>query len=391
MRSAEFEEHLMKNIVPFWNKLMDIENGGFFGYVDGNVCIDKKADKGVILCNRILWFYSNISMAGFPSLLKYADHAFNFLKDKCYDREYGGVYWSLSYDGVPRDVIKHTYNQAFAIYSLASYYQACDRKNEEAISLALTLFDLIEVKCKDEGGYLEAFERDFTPASNEKLSENGVMASRTMNTLLHVLEAYTELYKATDSEKVKTALLQVLKLFKEKIFDDKLGICKVFFDYDYNSLIDLESYGHNIEASWLLDRCLETINDDSLRCEYESVSEKLAKTVYKNAYEFQNGLNNEREDNIIRRNKIWWVQAEAVIGFYNLYQKTKEEKYAKAAEDIWDYIKTHMIHEASGEWIEEVSEDGTIRPNQALVHPWKCPYHNGRMCLEMIRRLYNEG
>lgn len=392
MEKEEFRKHLKESIIPFWNKLVDRDYGGFYGFADANGIADKKADKGVILCNRILWFYSNCYMLlGDRELLEYARHCFNFLADYCYDKKYGGVYWSVEYNGTPKDVIKHTYNQAFAIYSLSSYYLASNKECTKAIEMAMSLYALIESSCRDEKGYLEAFERDFAPSSNEKLSENGVMAHRTMNTLLHILEAYTELYRATGNERVKSTLLVVLKLFKKKIFDKNAGICKVFFDYDYKSLIDLESYGHNIEASWLLDRSLEVIDDASLWLEYRSLSEKLAKTAYENAYEYQNGFNNEREGNLIRRNKIWWVQAEAVIGLYNLYQKIRDEKYVKAAEDVWDYINLYVIQKDSGEWIEEILEDGTSRPNQALAHPWKCPYHNGRMCIEMIRRMENEG
>lgn len=195
MEAKVFKEHLEKNLIPFWNKLKDEENGGFYGYVGSDGKPDTKSVKGIILNSRILWFYSTAyQLLKKTELLEMADHAYKFLTDFCFDSQYGGVYWSVNYDGTVCDDTKHTYNQSFAIYALSAYYQASGKK--DALNMAYVLYRVIEEKCRDENGYLEAFRRDFTPSSNEKLSENGVLAERTMNTLLHVLEAYSELYKA---------------------------------------------------------------------------------------------------------------------------------------------------------------------------------------------------
>ena len=188
----QIEKHLRKKLIPFWEEMADWHLGGFYGYLGYNLELDRQAVKGVILNSRILWFFSNAYLTlKEPELLKYAEHAYLFLRDFCLDRECGGVYWSLTCDGKVEDETKHTYNQAFAVYALSSYYAAGG--SEEALRLAYELYELIETRCRDEGGYGEAYSRDFVPASNEKLSENGVMAERTMNTLLHVFEAYTEL------------------------------------------------------------------------------------------------------------------------------------------------------------------------------------------------------
>ena len=221
MEAKEFREHLVNDLIPFWNRLKDEKYGGFYGYVDGDGGIDEKKEKGVILNSRILWFYSAAySLLGEETLLSMASHAYRFLKDCCLDTEYGGVYWSVSYDGKPLDTTKHSYNQAFAIYALSAYYMASGER--EALSLAYDLYRLIEEKCRDEGGYLEAFARDFSPAQNDKLSENGVMADRTMNTLLHVMEAYTQLCQADPAEEVKTSLREILAIVREKIYNPKL-------------------------------------------------------------------------------------------------------------------------------------------------------------------------
>lgn len=414
MESKSFRNHLEKDLIPFWNKLQDRENGGFYGYADCEGNPDRTSVKGVILHSRILWFYASAcQLLRQPKLLEMADHAYSFITEQCFDNQYGGVYWSINYDGSVCDDTKHTYNQAFAIYALSAYYRASRRK--EALDLAYALYRVIEGKCRDDAGYLEAFHRDFTPASNEKLSENGVMAERTMNTLLHVLEAYTGLHQADQSAEVEASIRNILSIFREKIYDPDKQICDVFFDAEYHSLIDLESFGHNIETSWLIDRaCLALkgsaqtepaqegseyrnapkipTHENTPTCgkQIRSMTDGLAAAAYRNAYDrLQHGLNNEREGNRIDRQKIWWVQAEAVVGFYNAWQKDrKKTEYLETAEAIWQFIQQSVIDPKNGEWIESVPPDGQKPdPAQALVHPWKCPYHNGRMCMEMIERL----
>lgn len=412
MEVKTFKNHLENDIIPFWNKMKDETNGGFYGYADCNGMPDKKSVKGAILNNRILWFYSSAYMLLHkPELLKMADHAYKFLTDYCYDSQFGGVYWSVNYNGTASDDIKHTYNQAFAIYALSAYYQASHRK--DALDLAYAIYHTIEEKCKDKNGYLEAFNCDFTPTSNEKLSENGVMAQRTMNTLLHVMEAYCELYRAglsaqadnsgcadlskqaaasdgiTLSNQVPDSIRYIFRLIREKIYDYDKQIFDVFFDLDYNSLIDLESFGHNIEASWLIDRGCQILNDKTLTNKMQPIITGLANSAYHNAYDkIQHALSNEREGNKIDRHKIWWVQAEAVTGFYNAYQiEPHKTEYLQASEEIWQFIQEYVIDKKSGEWIESIPADNKADPSQALAHSWKGPYHNGRMCMEMIKRL----
>lgn len=388
MEAIEFRKHLEHDIIPFWNKLKDAEHGGFYGQVDGAGVPKMDAVKGVILNNRILWFYSTAYCTlKDPNLLKMADHAYRFLVDHCLDSQYGGVYWSVNYDGTPCEDMKHTYNQAFAIYALSAYYAASGSK--EALSFAYMLYRMIESRCRDEGGYLEAFNRDFSPTSNEKLSENGVMAERTMNTLLHVLEAYSELYRVDGFSKVGDSLKEILFLFKEKVYNPDKQICEVFFDHEYRTLIDLESYGHDIEASWLIDRACEVLKDESLQREMSPVIDGLAAAVYRNAIDEECGaVNNEREHTEVDRQKIWWVQGESVVGFYNAYGRTPQEtKYGSAAEDVWTFIKERVIDKKSGEWYETIPYHGEADVTAPLAHPWKCPYHNGRMCMEMMKRL----
>lgn len=385
MFATEIKEHLVNDLIPFWQGLKDEENGGFYGYLSYDLKLDKKAVKGCILNSRILWFFSNAYMVlGDPSLLESATHAYQFLKEHCVDDEFGGVFWSLTYDGKPEDTTKHTYNQAFSIYALASYYDAS--KNPEALEIAWKLYDLVESKCKDEYGYLEAFTRSFEPEENDKLSENGVIAEKTMNTLLHVFEAYTELYRVTKEEKVAKQIRFMMDLIKDKVFNKEIGRQEVFFDRTWNTLIDLYSYGHDIETAWLVDRGLEVLDDKAYTNMLSPITKIITENIYNRAY-IDHSLVNESENGVVDTTRVWWVQAEAVVGFLNGYQKQGDKKFLDASVDIWNYIKKYFIDKRNGsEWFWSVKEDHTP-DEKPIVEPWKCPYHNGRMCFEVLRRM----
>ncbi|WP_251388839.1 AGE family epimerase/isomerase [Mediterraneibacter agrestimuris] len=386
MLKAEVKEHLKNDIIPFWQGMKDEVYGGFYGYLGFDLKLDKEAVKGCILNSRILWFFSNAYMIlGEKSLLESARHAFLFLKEHCVDRQYGGVYWSLNYKGEPDDTTKHTYNQAFAIYALSSYYDAS--RDEEALEIAHSLYNLVETKCKDEYGYLEAFSRNFEPVDNDKLSENGVLAEKTMNTLLHVFEAYTELYRVAGEAFVADNLRFMLDIIADKVYNPELGRQEVFFDRTWNTLIDLYSYGHDIETAWLVDRGLGVLGDAVYTAKLTPITKTITENIYNRAY-IDHSLVNEAENGVVDTTRVWWVQAEALVGFLNGYQKSPEQKkYQKAAEDIWDYIKNNLIDKRTGsEWFSELDKDR--KPiGKPIVEPWKCPYHNGRMCFEVIRRL----
>ena len=386
--ASDVKKHLTEKIIPFWKSLRDDEYGGYYGWLDYDLKLDRKAVKGCILNSRILWFFSNAYLLlGEKDLLREAAHAFRFLKDYCVDRENGGVFWSLTFDGQPEDTTKHTYNQAFAIYALSSYYDASG--DGEALELARDLYRVIETKCRDEYGYLEAFNIRFEPEENDKLSENGVMAEKTMNTLLHVFEAYTEFYRVTKASEVADDLRFMLGLIAEKVYNPALGRQEVFFDRTWNSLIDLYSYGHDIETAWLVDRGLDVLDDASFKKRLRPITKEITKNIYERAYT-GHSLVNEAENGVVDTTRVWWVQAEAVVGFLNGWQRMPEhQEYLEAAEDIWNYIKEKVVdHREGSEWFWAVAEDGAPL-EKPIVEPWKCPYHNGRMCIEVIRRTQN--
>lgn len=381
----EIKNELENHIVPYWEDLKDDEYGGFCGYKGFDLVPDKKADKGVILHSRILWFFSACyEVLGNEKYRALAEHAYDYVKKYCVDYDLGGVYWMTTFDGKPADDMKHTYNIAFAVYALSAYCNATGDK--EALSLAERLFDDIETKTPDEYGCREAFTRDWKLADNEALSENGLHAEKTMNSVLHLIEAYTELYRADKSERVAAALKKQLSIVENKIYDYDNNALRVFFDGKFDVIGDIHSYGHDIEASWLTDRAVETLGDEELIKKFNALDIRLAENIYNIAPE-NGALNNERENDKIDRKRVWWVQAEGVVGFMNAYQHSGDEKYLKAALDIWDYIKENVVDKREGgEWYSEVSFEGKPHDWKEETGPWKCPYHNGRMCLEMIKR-----
>ncbi len=390
MMVNEVRTHLTDVIIPFWKKLRDNEYGGYYGWLDYDLHLDKKAVKGCILNSRITWFFSNAYLLlKDKSLLDEAEHGFRFMKEYCMDKENGGIYWSIHYDGTPADTIKHTYNQAFCIYALASFYDASG--NEEALEMAYDLFHIIEERCTDKIGYLEAFDKEFNAIDNEKLSENGVIADKTMNTLLHVFEAYTELYRVTKEEAVKERLEWIMDTFADKVYNPERHRQEVFFDANMNSILDLHSYGHDIETAWLIDRGVEVLGEKAYEEKMYPITRDLTAQIYKIAFD-GHSLNNECEKGVVDTSRIWWVQAETVIGFLNGYQRDPSKKeYLLAAKSEWEYIEQYIWDKREGsEWFWEVDTNGEPASRKPIVEPWKCPYHNGRMCMEVIRRAINE-
>lgn len=380
----ECKKELTGRILPFWNKLRDDENGGFYGSMNNDLEVDKKADKGVILHSRILWFYSSCYRVFKDDyLLENAKHAYEFLK-KCVDKEQGGVYWMMTYDGKPADTMKHTYNQAFAIYALSTYYLAS--QDGSALKLAFELFDTVEEKCTDDIAYMEAFSKDWKLVPNDALSENGLMADKTMNTVLHLIEAYTVLFEASRDHRVEERLLFLLEITKTKIFNSEKNCLRVFFDRELNEIGDIHSYGHDIEASWLIDRACEVLGNTRVQAEWRFIDLRIARNIYEIA--FENGaVNNERENDKIDKKRIWWVQAESVVGFINAFQNDGDTKYLDAAKTVFNWIITKQADKRKdSEWWGEVTFEGEPMQTVAMVNPWKCPYHNGRMCIEVINR-----
>ena len=401
--NPEIMKELTDHIIPFWTGLSDDTYGGWYGYLSYDLVLDKEAEKGCILNSRITWFFANAYMLlGYESRLNQAKRGYSFMMKHMIDRDYGGVYWSVDRKGIPVDTTKHVYNQAFAIYALSSYYDATG--DMSALGEALTLFHLIEDKCRDADGYLESFSRTFEVTGNDKLSENGVNAKRTMNTLLHVIEGYTELYRVSGYTEVGDRLADALMILAERIYDAKRNRMDVFFDMEYRSLIDLYSYGHDIETGWLADRALDVLECNGPKvmsaagtdkcnskryektvAELRPILVNLRRNVFKVAFD-GNSLPLECEAGKVDTRRVWWVQAETVVGMVNGYRRDGCREYLEAAKSEWNYIKNYIIDKRPGsEWYWVINEDATPVEGEPIVEPWKCPYHNGRMCIEVLK------
>lgn len=375
-------KHLTEKILPFWMGLRDVRNGGWFGRMDDELHVYEDAPKGCILNSRILWTFATAARVTGSEVYKaYALSALEQLA-RFEDAENGGVFWSVTAEGKPDDLTKHTYCQAFAIYGLAAWVRLTG--DEAALAKAMKLFEVIEHRCSDEGGYGEAYNADFSPQSNEKLSENNIVAVRTMNTLLHVLEAYAELYRACADEAVRRAGVVCLERFINVMYSAEKHRLEVFYDKDYNSMVDYQSYGHDIEGSWLIWDAAKTLLPEEERAPYMAMCLELADSVYSRAFTSR-GVHNELIEGELHRERVWWVQAEAVLGFTNAYELTGDEKYAEAAAAVWAFILGNVVDKRPGsEWLWYCDENGNRIPGKDMAGEWKCPYHNGRMCLRLM-------
>ncbi len=389
----DVKNHLETKIIPFWNKMIDRENGGFYGEVDENLNILKEAEKGGIATARFLWTYSRLANHyGDPIYKEYADHIYDFLVTKVLDNDKGGIYWLVDYKGNPSEPTKHVYAQSFAVYGLSEYYKLTGK--EEALKYAMDLFNIIETTGFDQENqaYLEEFDVNWNPQSNDKLSELEVVASITQNTHLHILEGYTTLLEVTSDERVKKALIKLIDTFYNKIYNADLKCFNVFFDSKWNSIIDTESYGHDIEATWLLDAAMDVVlsvdSDEELVSKYKKYKKMnidVAASVKEKAFK-DSSLIAERVNDKINPQRIWWAQAESMVGFYNQYQKTNDVEYLKIVEEFWKYINEVIVdHRDGGEWHWD-ERHNYEKVDNYIAGPWKTNYHNVRACLELIER-----
>lgn len=386
---TEMQSHLLNDILPYWmERTIDEKHGGFIGRIDGNNRIDEKADKGAILNSRILWTFSAAyNYFKDPAYLSNADRAFSYLIDHFIDNEHGGVFWMLDYKGNPTETKKQIYTQAFAIYGFSAYYKAS--RNKHALNAAIELFKLIETYAFDHGenGYFEAFDRQWNLLQDLRLSEKDANEKKTLNTHLHILEAYTTLYQIWKDKKLEKQLKNLIELKLDKFVNENSRF-QLFFDENWNPKSDLISFGHDIEGSWLLLEAAKVLGDEQLIAKTKKVAISMVNSVMESGIDNDGGLMYEVYSGVIKdTDKHWWPQAEAIVGFVNAWQISSDSKYLKKAKMVWEFTKDKIIDWKDGEWWFRVNKVGQPYLQEDKAGPWKCPYHNGRACLEIIKRL----
>lgn len=386
----EMQVHLANNILRFWlDRMVDKENGGFYGRIDGNDNVIADAEKGAILNARILWaFAAAYRVLGNRAYLDAALRAKDYILNHFIDREWGGVYWSLNADGTPKDMKKQTYAIGFTIYGMSELARAAGDK--QALDCAIALYHSIEQHAFDakNNGYIEALARDWRPIADMRLSDKDENGSRTMNTHLHIIEPYTNLYRVCPSGTLRERLVNLLHIFTDKLLNKQTFHLDLFFNDEWQGHRNIESFGHDIEASWLLHETALVLGDNDVLRWIEPVVKDVASAA-------DEGLNPDgsmvcerwKDNGTVDRSLQWWVQCENVIGHVNLWQHFSTPGSLDIAKRCWNYIKTHLVDNECGEWYWSVNADGSVNHADDKAGFWKCPYHNTRMCLEILERM----
>lgn len=382
---TELSAELGDNILHYWTtRMVDHSRGGFFGRRDGFDQLDPDADKGVILNTRILWTFSQAAREYSTDCLPLAERAYDYLRQHFVDHEKGGVYWQLDCNGKPVNSKKQIYAQAFAVYALSEYYLAT--RNQGSLDLAIGIYQLIEQHSFEPkfNGYLEAFDRDWNLLEDLRLSDKDANEKKTMNTHLHVLEAYTNLLRCWPAPQLREKLGNLIEIFCARILNADLHF-GLFFDEQWNLKSDEISYGHDIEGSWLLHEAAVVLDDQDLIGQTSDIAVKMVDVAMSQGLDSDGGLMNEAHDS----DKHWWPQAEALVGLVNAWQLTGNSIYFDNALKVWQFIKDRLIDRKNGEWYWRVNREGVVNFSEDKAGPWKCPYHNGRAMLELLRRLPN--
>lgn len=378
-------EMLEQQILPFWMERMPDPRGGFYGRIDGNNILQPDAPKGAILNARILWTFSAAyRVLGKEEYLTLATRAKRVVLDDFFDSEQGGVFWSLHADGSPLDTKKQIYAIGFAIYGLSEYARATGDK--EALVHAVKLFFDIENHSFDPqwNGYFEAFTRDWGNLEDMRLSDKDANFCKTMNTHLHILEPYTNLYRVWPDERLAAAIRNLVDLFLTKILDPQALHLQLFFDDEWHSMVPGTSFGHDIEASWLIDEALRVV-ESAAACPIPHVPSKALDlaTSSRPLSAWYQALLTEQP---LAQPRQWWEYAEAVVGYLNIWQQTGDDRALAHVRETWSFINDRLVDREAGEWFWAVTPEGLPLRTEDKAGFWKCPYHNSRMCLEIIER-----
>ncbi len=386
---ADAQRELVENILPFsMQRVMDRERGGFYGYVANDGTAQKDAPKALIQHSRMLWTFVHagrtLDSSEYSSA---AQHARDSVMKWFWDLQLGGCFWMVDSSGKPLRNEKLTYGQAFAIYALAEDHLAGGQPRSHM--RASELFRLIESNCRDSlyGGYWEACRRDWMPAPELRVDETALPVAKGMNTHLHLLEAYTNLLHAWDHDEVRESLRSLIRLMLGRILQAGTRHLCLFFDRAWRPLSQAVSYGHDIEASWLLTEAAEALDDNHLWEEARQGTLQLAYATLEQGVGPDGGLFSDGDaSGVTKRTREWWPQAEAVVGFLNAFELSSDTRFLDASLASWRFIQEHIVDKVNGDWLWGVDDVG--RPLQReKAGPWKAAYHSGRTCMEVMRRV----
>jgi mannobiose 2-epimerase len=378
---------LRTNILNYWIEKMVDPNGGFYGRRNGHDVLDVDAPKGAVLNARILWSFSAAyRVLRDKKYLDMATRAKREIIDRFYDKEYGGIYWSLDAQGNPLDTKKQFYALGFAIYGLSEYSRATN--DSEALEYAIRLYHDIENHSRDKarGGYIEALTRDWQPIDDMRLSDKDDNSSKTMNTHLHIIEPYTNLLRVWRDETLRQTTESLLSVFFDKIMDKNTGHLGLFFDNDWHRQDNIISYGHDIEASWLLLETAQVLGNSKYMPTVLNNTQRIANAALEGRCDDGSMIYERHSDGTLDKDKHWWVQAETVIGQVYLGAFHNQPEMIDKAYQSWQYIKGNIIDYEGGEW-HWSRRKGRVNREDDKAGFWKCPYHNTRMCLEVYECL----
>ena len=379
------------DIADWWQvHVVNAEKGTFFGEVDDNNNGKADANRGSVLSARLLWFFSEAArVTENSSYVKTARFIYDFLEEHFVDKVNGGIYWEIDAKGQIVNSKKQVYAQAFYIYGLCAFYRLTGEK--EALDRALKIFRLLETHAHDDKnlGYVDALNKSWGPQEDLRLSSKEPNLPKTMNTHLHVLEAYTVLNLVITNEKIAASLRRVLHYLMDRFYDDETGHLKLFYDENWNDKSTGYSYGHDLESSWLMLEAAESLNDKKLLQQVRSIVPRIARVVMKEGSgeygELLDGY--DFTDAKIVREHLWWVQAEALIGYLNAFQVSGDKEFIEAFLNTWKFIKKYQRNNEHGEWHWFAKVDLKEQKQNYKAGFWKAPYHNGRAMMEVCRRL----
>jgi cellobiose epimerase len=385
--AREMEDELRGNILPYWPRFVDREYGGFHGTIHNDGSFDPAADKGLVMHARQLWAYAAASRTlDDPALLSTAKVAYDFLTGALRDMQYGGFFWGVDHTGrTPIMDRKVLYGQAFAVYALSEYARAGGPA--EALDIAMETYGLIQGRADDRrhGGYFEACSRDWSAVVSSALSDSDIACDKSMNTNLHVMEALSSLYAATGEKKVRESLRALIDAHLDRILvdDEHLGL---YFTADWKRLDSIVSYGHDVEAGWLITEAAERawggVVPERVRSRVLAMARGTARVLDRNG----RSLPNELRDGRLEEERTWWVQAETIVGMVNAWELSGDAAYLDRALSAWAFVKKNIVDRVNGEWLWGVDADGRPVPGRPKGGFWKAAYHDSRACMEVMTR-----